>query len=98
MPSLLESLSSSHLEAMQWRKPQMAADLPYAHDLCGEAALYAEPENPSDWAAKMRAVVEDPLALRAIGGSGRGADEGLSRSWREVARQVRGFLAEVANT
>ncbi len=30
MPSLLESLSSSHLEAMQWGKPQISANLPYA--------------------------------------------------------------------
>ncbi|MDR8438703.1 glycosyltransferase, partial [Acinetobacter baumannii] len=40
MPSLIESLSSSHIEAMFWGIPQITSNLAYAKDLCKEAAYY----------------------------------------------------------
>jgi hypothetical protein len=38
MPSKLESLSSSHLEAMSWSVPQVVSDLPFARETCGIAS------------------------------------------------------------
>jgi glycosyltransferase involved in cell wall biosynthesis len=49
MPSLLESLSSAHLEAMQWGKPQISSDAPFATDLCGDAAVYVSAGSPGEW-------------------------------------------------
>ncbi len=46
---LSECLSSSHLEAFAYSKPQIVADVPYAHDLCKNAALYANPNDVNDW-------------------------------------------------
>jgi glycosyltransferase involved in cell wall biosynthesis len=96
MPSLLESLSSAHLEAMTWGKPQVAADLPYAHDLCGEAAVYAAPTDPADWAAKMLAVAAEPALRDRLVAAGRERMAEFPCTWSEVARRVRDFLGEVA--
>jgi len=97
MPSLLESQSSSHLEAMQWGKPQICADLPYAHDLCGEAAIYAEALNPADWAAKMRTLMEDRDLRERLVAAGLARMKSFPESWQEVAQRVHNFLAEVAD-
>jgi len=96
MPSRLEQLSSAHLEAMHWEKPQISADLPYAHDLCGEATLYADPDDPNDWADKMQLLIDDPSLRRRLTQAGLKRMETYPKTWREVARRVRTFLAEVA--
>lgn len=64
MPSVLESLSSAHLEAMKWRKPQITVDLPYARDLCGDAAIYCIPDDALAWAQAMRRMISE-VDLRA---------------------------------
>jgi glycosyltransferase involved in cell wall biosynthesis len=98
MPSVLESLSSAHLEAMHWGKPQVCADLPYARDLCGEAASYAAAEDPSQWAAKMQTIVQDePLRVGLIK-AGYERMKDYPATWKEVAQRIRAFLAEVVGS
>lgn len=94
MPSLLESLSSAHLEAMQWGKPQISADLPYARELCGEASLYASPRDGQDWAAQMRDLMADPVTQSRLAQAGRRRMSAFPQSWADAARRVRAFLAE----
>jgi glycosyltransferase involved in cell wall biosynthesis len=95
MPSVLETLSSAHLEAMAWGKPQVCADLPYARDLCGDAALYAAAEDPAQWAAQMQTMLHDePLRSRLVTAACERM-QAYPPSWQEVARKVRAFLAEV---
>ena len=59
MPSHLESLSSAHLEAMQWGRPQITADLPYARDLCGPAALYVPVDDWNAWRREIERLRDD---------------------------------------
>lgn len=95
MPSLLESLSSAHLEAMQWRKPQIVAALPYARDLCGDAALYADPFDALAWVAQLERLRAEP-ALR-----GRLVRRGVERlqdfpaTWSVMAERLRSILADI---
>lgn len=46
MPTLLEVFSATYLEAMFMKKPIVATDLSFAKDICGDSALYFNPENP----------------------------------------------------
>ena len=46
IPSLLETFSASYPEAMISNKPIITSDLPFARDICEEAALYFDPSNP----------------------------------------------------
>lgn len=97
MPSKLEQLSSAHLEAMHWQKPQISADVAYAHDLCGDAAIYADPDDPADWATKMQMLMENPQQRERLVAAGLERMKAFPKTWKEVARRVRAFLAEVAN-
>ena len=92
MPSMLESLSSSYLEAMGWSRPQIVSDLPFARDTCGNAALYAESTSPSDWSGQMEELagnrgVRDQLIAKGLAQLG-----SFPSSWRDMAHQVRSFL------
>lgn len=96
IPSLLESLSSAHLEAMHWGKPQIVADLPYAHDLCGDAAVYCDPHDPSAWATAMSRILSDTDLRGALVERAYNQIQSFPQTWDEVARRVRGFLVQVA--
>jgi glycosyltransferase involved in cell wall biosynthesis len=85
MPSILESLSSAHLEAMQWKKPQICSDLPYAHDLCGDAALYASPYNISEWTHQILELKKNTILQQYLIQEGLKRMELFPSSWEEVA-------------
>jgi glycosyltransferase involved in cell wall biosynthesis len=61
-PSLLESSPMPLVEAMTLGLPIVCADLPYAHWICEDEAIYFDPENPADaW----RAIAELKTRLAA---------------------------------
>jgi len=95
MPSVLESLSSAHLEAMQWSKPQIVSDLPYAKDLCGEAAVYAQAENPADWAQKIREFISNEKLRERLVTAGHERMKQFPLTWAEAAINVHSFLEEI---
>lgn len=43
LPTLLECFSANYPEAMKMKIPIITSDLPFAHDVCGKAALYFDP-------------------------------------------------------
>ncbi|HZK19793.1 MAG TPA: glycosyltransferase [Treponemataceae bacterium] len=52
-PSFLECFSASPLEAMVMSKPLFASDRNFVRDVCSEHAIYFDPTNPEDIAAKI---------------------------------------------
>lgn len=97
MPSHLEQLSSANLEAMHWKKSQISTDLVFAHDLCGDASLYANPNDPTDWADKMQTLIENSELQNQLITNGVNRMKAFPQSWQEVARKERVFLAEVVS-
>lgn len=53
LPTLLEVFSASYPEAMKMGKPILTSDLGFARSICGDAALYFDPNNPKDIAEKI---------------------------------------------
>lgn len=53
LPSLVDIFSASYPEAMKMKKPILTSDLSFAHDICGEAAMYFDPLDPEDIANKI---------------------------------------------
>lgn len=45
-PSLLEIFSATYVEAMAARRPLVVSDRPFAHEICGDAAMYFDPVSP----------------------------------------------------
>jgi glycosyltransferase involved in cell wall biosynthesis len=64
LPTLLESFSGTYVEAMFHRKPILTSRLPFAKGVCGDAALYFDPQDPQDIVGQIERIIGDP-ALRA---------------------------------
>jgi glycosyltransferase involved in cell wall biosynthesis len=55
LPTLLECFSVSYLEAMKMQLPILTSNLPFAHDICGDAALFF---NPLDANEALQAIIQ----------------------------------------
>lgn len=59
VPTLLETFTAIYPEAMYMQKPIVTTDLPFAHNICGDAALYFNPALAEDAAGKIQQVLND---------------------------------------
>jgi glycosyltransferase involved in cell wall biosynthesis len=91
MPSLQETVGLPLLEAMTAGTPVIAANLPYAREVCGTAAAFFDPHDPLSLASSMEAVLTDrELRARLIA-------EGLRiAEARRQAQPYRQMLDEAA--
>ena len=91
-PSLTEGFGLPPLEAMWVGCPVVAAPRGAVPEVCGDAALYAEPDDPEAWWRAFDALRTDP-ALRE-----RLVADGLARSrlftWRRAGEATLEVLAE----
>lgn len=88
MPSFLECLSSSHLEAFAYSKPQIVADVPYAHDLCKNAALYANPSRADEWIENILNLINNPNLCAELVQEGNEIFSKFPTSWDEIAQSI----------
>lgn len=49
-PTLLEVFSTTYLEAMFMEVPIVTSDLSFAHDVCGDGAIFCTPDSAADYA------------------------------------------------
>lgn len=59
LPTLLETFSATYPEAMAMGKPIVTTDLDFAHDICGDAAVYYSPLSPQSAADAIEGVAND---------------------------------------
>lgn len=59
LPSHFESFSATYLEAMHFGVPLVTSDRDFARDLCGDAALFADPEDPVALADALERAIDD---------------------------------------
>ena len=97
MPSLLESLSSSHIEAMALGVPQITSDLSFARETCGDAAIYADPQDPDSWSVAMKRIVEDRALANRLGRAGAARIHAMPNAWEDIAAQWSAVLIEARN-
>jgi glycosyltransferase involved in cell wall biosynthesis len=82
-PSLYEGFGLPILEAMQRGAPVIAANNSSQPEVLGEAGLLANAAEPSDLAAKMVRLLENPSLRHRLGRQGRDRSEQFR--WSEVA-------------
>ena len=89
-PSLYEGFGLPPLEAMHCGCPVIVSDRASLPEVCGSAALYCNPDDPADIAAKLRLVLES----RALQGELREAGHARARefSWSRAADQLEQLL------
>lgn len=85
-PSLTEGFGLPPLEAMRVGCPTIVARCGALPEVCGEAALLADPGNPTQWASRIRALVDDPDFADAM--RARGRVHAASFTWERAARRV----------
>lgn len=77
MPSLAETVGLPMLEAGVLGCPVLAADLPYAREICGEAASFFRANHVNACARAICALIADPAARDVLARRGRGRAEDL---------------------
>lgn len=87
-PTVLESFSTTYLEAMQFGTPILTSDMDFAREVCGDAAEYFDPWN----AVAVLGAIERFRADSALGPRlverGRLRMERFFRSWDEIVREA----------
>lgn len=89
MPSLIESLSSSHIEAMFWGVPQITSNLPYAKDLCKKAAFYIDDHaSPEAWKNGLIYLYQNPNVRADLIQEGYNEAHNFPKNWDMAARII----------
>lgn len=88
MPTLLESFSGTYLEAMQFGLPILTSDLDFAHAVCGDAAEYFDPWNPTSIRDAILKVKQDTRLARQLADKGTLRMKTIERSWDVVVQEM----------
>jgi glycosyltransferase involved in cell wall biosynthesis len=70
LPTLLECFSANYVEGMKMGKPILTSDLPFAHTVCKEAAIYFDPMDAHDIQQKMEQLLESPELISSLRAKG----------------------------
>jgi glycosyltransferase involved in cell wall biosynthesis len=81
------------LEAMAHGCPVVAANIPSLREICGDAALFCDPKDPTDIAAKIRMLEKDQLL--AVRMRSLGAARVKEFSWEKCAMETFAILSRV---
>jgi len=85
-PSLTEGFGLPPLEAMALGCPVVAAPLGALPEVCGDAALYADPFNPQAWCSSIRAALDDQATRQSLIAAGR--QRAGEFTWKQAARSL----------
>jgi glycosyltransferase involved in cell wall biosynthesis len=93
-PSTTEGFGLPPLEAMALGCPAVVAPTGALPEVCGDAVLYADPDDPEAWANAVSHLAYDSGLRETM--SARGRAQAAKFTWRASARQLYGILREVS--
>jgi len=70
LPSVLETFSANYPEAMAMKKPIVTTDLDFAHDICGNAALYFRAKDAKSAATCICDLLADKILVEQLVNNG----------------------------
>lgn len=77
LPTVLETYSASYAESMAMGLPIVTTDLNFAHDACGDAALYFPARDAHLAALQIRRLIHDPILWQQLTARGKQIAEAL---------------------
>ncbi len=89
MPTLLESFSGTYLEAMHFGMPILTSDLDFAHEVCGDAALYFDPWDAASIKDSILRLKNDLDLRHNLVEKGRTRlSESFGRTWEDIVENI----------
>jgi glycosyltransferase involved in cell wall biosynthesis len=85
-PTFYEGFGLPPLEAMAYGCPVVTSDIPVMREVCGDAALYCNPNEPGDIADKVRMLAESSEMREQL--RRRGLRRAAQFSWERCARET----------
>lgn len=95
MPSLLETFSANYPEAMKMGLPIICSDFDFSRDICGDAALYFDAQNPQDIADKIIELINNEELQQQLVAAGKNRLEALETP-ESRALKLLNLLREIA--
>jgi len=95
-PSRIEGFGLPAVEAMARGCPVVASSAPSLPDTCGDAALYADPDDGPAWITAVKRLQRDPRLRQSLVDAGRTRAE--QYSWRAVALTYLELMDEIDGT
>ncbi len=94
-PSLVESYGHPLVEAMASGVPVLAADLGYAREVCGDAALYFDPFSAADLSARIRQLMTDRNLWADL--RRRGLERARQQRWEDHVSRLLSVFRQVVD-
>jgi len=88
LPTLLESFSSTYLEAMQFGSPILTSNLDFARQICGDAAMYFDPWNANSMKDAILGFHSNPAIAACMVEKGAQRVLGTYHTWDTVALET----------
>jgi glycosyltransferase involved in cell wall biosynthesis len=85
-PTFYEGFGLPAIEAMAYGCPVVTSDIPVMREVCGDAALYCNPNEPGDIADKVRMLAENAEMREQL--RHRGLGRAAQFSWERCARET----------
>ena len=95
MPTLLESFSGSYLEAMHFGLPILTSDLDFAHEVCGESAIYFDPWKVEAIKDAVFQLKNNPKLAQDFISSGKMQLQSKHQSWDDITKRLLADLQEI---
>ncbi|RYD86502.1 MAG: glycosyltransferase family 1 protein, partial [Sphingobacteriales bacterium] len=91
-PSYAEGFGLPPLEAMKCGVPVITSDRTAMPEVCGDAAVYIDPDNPNDIACKINALLNNPVLYQDK--IKKGLDRAADFAWGKSAQQILDIIEE----